>query len=106
MQLLTYGYTMVIFNLSFLRANLVIHCENWWNLAKQFARRNPPLHILSSSVQRTLMKALVLGGFAHMESDAKQQYWTEVSLNVGEKIRVSSLGTIKVWCFIILDLFV
>ncbi|KAF7251050.1 Exportin-4 [Varanus komodoensis] len=60
------------------RANLVIHCENWWNLAKQFARRNPPLHFLSSSVQRTLMKALVLGGFAHMDSDTKQQYWTEV----------------------------
>uniref|UniRef100_A0A8C5WN15 Exportin-4 n=1 Tax=Laticauda laticaudata TaxID=8630 RepID=A0A8C5WN15_LATLA len=60
------------------RANLVIQCENWWNLAKQFARRNPPLHFLSSSVQRTLMKALVLGGFAHMDGDTKQQYWTEV----------------------------
>ncbi|XP_048350674.1 exportin-4 isoform X2 [Sphaerodactylus townsendi] len=60
------------------RANLVIQCENWWNLAKQFARRNPPLHFLSSSVQRTLMKALVLGGFAHMDTDTKQQYWTEV----------------------------
>lgn len=60
------------------RANLVIQCENWWNLAKQFARRNPPLHFLPSSVQRTLMKALVLGGFAHMDTDTKQQYWTEV----------------------------
>ncbi|XP_044524907.1 exportin-4 [Gracilinanus agilis] len=60
------------------RANLVIKCENWWNLAKQFARRSPPLHLLSSSVQRTLMKALVLGGFAHMDTDTKQQYWTEV----------------------------
>ncbi|XP_053312418.1 exportin-4 [Spea bombifrons] len=60
------------------RANVVIQCENWWNLAKQFARRSPPLHLLSSSVQRTLMKALVLGGFAQMDSDTKQQYWTEV----------------------------
>ncbi|XP_043929121.1 exportin-4 [Protopterus annectens] len=60
------------------RANLVIQCENWWNLAKQFASRNPPLHLLSSSVQRTVMKALVLGGFAHMDSETKQQYWTEV----------------------------
>ncbi|KAM6094186.1 exportin-4 [Chlamydotis macqueenii] len=60
------------------RANLVIQCENWWNLAKQFARRSPPLHYLSSSVQRTLMKALVLGGFAHMDTETKQQYWTEV----------------------------
>uniref|UniRef100_A0A8C9LDL2 Exportin-4 n=1 Tax=Pavo cristatus TaxID=9049 RepID=A0A8C9LDL2_PAVCR len=60
------------------RANLVIQCENWWNLAKQFARRSPPLHYLSSSVQRTLMKALVLGGFAHMDTEMKQQYWTEV----------------------------
>ncbi|XP_041128482.1 exportin-4 isoform X2 [Polyodon spathula] len=60
------------------RANIVIQCENWWNLAKQFASRTPPLHSLSSSVQRTLMKALVLGGFAHMDSETKQQYWTEV----------------------------
>ncbi|KAJ8255818.1 hypothetical protein COCON_G00196820 [Conger conger] len=60
------------------RANIVIQCENWWNLAKQFASRSPPLNLLSSSVQRTLMKALVLGGFAHMDSDTKQQYWTEV----------------------------
>ncbi|RXN00502.1 Exportin-4 [Acipenser ruthenus] len=60
------------------RANIVIQCENWWNLAKQFANRTPPLHSLSSSVQRTLMKALVLGGFAHMDSETKQQYWTEV----------------------------
>ncbi|XP_029458385.1 exportin-4 isoform X6 [Rhinatrema bivittatum] len=60
------------------RANLVIQCENWWNLAKQFARRSPPLHFLSSPVQRTLMKALVLGGFAHMDTETKQQYWTEV----------------------------
>ncbi|KAK1169631.1 exportin-4 [Acipenser oxyrinchus oxyrinchus] len=60
------------------RANVVIQCENWWNLAKQFANRTPPLHSLSGSVQRTLMKALVLGGFAHMDSEAKQQYWTEV----------------------------
>ncbi|XP_035250493.1 exportin-4 [Anguilla anguilla] len=60
------------------RANIVIQCENWWNLAKQFASRTPPLNLLSSSVQRTLMKALVLGGFAHMDSDTKQQYWTEV----------------------------
>ncbi|XP_029458384.1 exportin-4 isoform X5 [Rhinatrema bivittatum] len=59
------------------RANLVIQCENWWNLAKQFARRSPPLHFLSSPVQRTLMKALVLGGFAHMDTETKQQYWTE-----------------------------
>ncbi|MGH0148689.1 UNVERIFIED_CONTAM: hypothetical protein FKN15_053632 [Acipenser sinensis] len=59
------------------RANIVIQCENWWNLAKQFANRTPPLHSLSSSVQRTLMKALVLGGFAHMDSETKQQYWTE-----------------------------
>lgn len=63
---------------SFLRANIVVQCENWWNLAKQFASRSPPLDLLSSSVQRTLMKALVLGGFAHMDSDTKQQYWTEV----------------------------
>ncbi|XP_023408881.1 exportin-4 isoform X2 [Loxodonta africana] len=60
------------------RANLVIQCENWWNLAKQFARRSPPLNFLSSPVQRTLMKALVLGGFAHMDTETKQQYWTEV----------------------------
>ncbi|KAJ8372294.1 hypothetical protein AAFF_G00290800 [Aldrovandia affinis] len=60
------------------RANIVIQCENWWNLAKQFASRSPPLNLLSSSVQRTLMKALILGGFAHMDSDTKQQYWTEV----------------------------
>ncbi|XP_045560623.1 exportin-4 isoform X3 [Salmo salar] len=60
------------------RANIVVQCENWWNLAKQFASRSPPLDLLSSSVQRTLMKALVLGGFAHMDSDTKQQYWTEV----------------------------
>ncbi|XP_062313568.1 exportin-4 [Osmerus eperlanus] len=60
------------------RANIVVQCENWWNLAKQFASRSPPLHLLSSSVQRTLMKALVLGGFAHMDSDTKQQYWSEV----------------------------
>ncbi|KAM6970209.1 LOW QUALITY PROTEIN: exportin-4 [Aplochiton taeniatus] len=60
------------------RANIVVQCENWWNLAKQFASRSPPLDLLSSSVQRTLMKALVLGGFAHMDSDLKQQYWTEV----------------------------
>ncbi|XP_077014928.1 exportin-4 isoform X3 [Tamandua tetradactyla] len=59
------------------RANLVIQCENWWNLAKQFARRSPPLNFLSSPVQRTLMKALVLGGFAHMDTETKQQYWTE-----------------------------
>lgn len=69
---------MKFFSLLF-RANLVIQCENWWNLAKQFARRSPPLHYLSSSVQRTLMKALVLGGFAHMDTETKQQYWTEVS---------------------------
>ena len=62
----------------FSRANIVIQCENWWNLAKQFASRSPPLHLLSSSVQRTLMKALVLGGFAHMDADTKQQYWAEV----------------------------
>lgn len=55
-----------------------MQCENWWNLAKQFASRSPPLHMLSSTVQRTLMKALVLGGFAHMDSDTKQQYWAEV----------------------------
>lgn len=61
------------------RANLVIQCENWWSLAKQFASRSPPLHFLSSPVQRTLMKALVLGGFAHMDSETKQQYWTEVT---------------------------
>uniref|UniRef100_A0A667ZKJ6 Exportin-4 n=1 Tax=Myripristis murdjan TaxID=586833 RepID=A0A667ZKJ6_9TELE len=60
------------------RANIVVQCENWWNLAKQFASRSPPLHLLSRSVQRTLMKALVLGGFAHMDLDAKQQYWAEV----------------------------
>ncbi|XP_014029519.1 exportin-4 isoform X1 [Salmo salar] len=60
------------------RANIVVQCENWWNLAKQFASRSPPLDLLSSSVQRSLMKALVLGGFAHMDSDTKQQYWTEV----------------------------
>ncbi|EPY87097.1 hypothetical protein CB1_000273049 [Camelus ferus] len=59
------------------RANLVIQCENWWNLAKQFASRSPPLNFLSSPVQRTLMKALVLGGFAHMDTETKQQYWTE-----------------------------
>eukprot|EP00069_Balaena_mysticetus_P015410 bmy_09222T0 len=60
------------------RANLVIQCESWWNLAKQFASRRPPLNFLSSPVQRTLMKALVLGGFAHMDAETKQQYWTEV----------------------------
>ncbi|KAI4565458.1 hypothetical protein MJT46_019746 [Ovis ammon polii x Ovis aries] len=60
------------------RANLVIQCENWWNLAKQFASRSPPLNFLSSPVQRTLMKALVLGGFAHMDTETKQQYWTVV----------------------------
>lgn len=60
------------------RANIVVQCESWWNLAKQFASRSPPLHLLSSSVQRSLMKALVLGGFAHMDSDTKQQYWAEV----------------------------
>ncbi|NIG59230.1 exportin-4 isoform X4 [Pontoporia blainvillei] len=59
------------------RANLVIQCESWWNLAKQFASRSPPLNFLSSPVQRTLMKALVLGGFAHMDAETKQQYWTE-----------------------------
>lgn len=62
-----------------LRANIVVQCESWWNLAKQFASRSPPLHLLSSSVQRSLMKALVLGGFAHMDSDTKQQYWAEVT---------------------------
>ncbi|ELK33493.1 Exportin-4 [Myotis davidii] len=60
------------------RANLVIQCENWWNLAQQFATRSPPLNFLSSLVQRTLMKALVLGGFAQMDTETKQQYWTEV----------------------------
>ncbi|XP_076857923.1 exportin-4 [Brachyhypopomus gauderio] len=60
------------------RANIVVQCENWWNLAKQFATRSPPLHLLPSPIQRTLMKALVLGGFAHMDSDMKQQYWAEV----------------------------
>ncbi|XP_077584626.1 exportin-4 [Stigmatopora nigra] len=60
------------------RANMVVQCESWWNLAKQFAGRSPPLHLLSSSVQRTLMKALVLGGFAQMDADTKQQYWAEV----------------------------
>ncbi|KAK2850201.1 hypothetical protein Q7C36_008984 [Tachysurus vachellii] len=60
------------------RANIVVQCENWWSLAKQFASRSPPLHLLSSPIQRTLMKALVLGGFAHMDSDTKQQYWAEV----------------------------
>ncbi|XP_062861651.1 exportin-4 [Trichomycterus rosablanca] len=60
------------------RANIVVQCENWWNLAKQFASRSPPLHLLSSPIQRTLMKALVLGGFAQMDSDTKQQYWAEV----------------------------
>lgn len=62
------------------RANLVIQCENWWSLAKQFASRSPPLNFLSSPVQRALMKALVLGGFAHMDTEAKQQYWTEVTV--------------------------
>lgn len=56
-----------------------MQCESWWNLAKQFASRSPPLHLLSSSVQRSLMKALVLGGFAHMDADTKQQYWAEVT---------------------------
>ncbi|XP_049583005.1 exportin-4 [Syngnathus scovelli] len=60
------------------RANMAVQCESWWNLAKQFAGRSPPLHLLSSSVQRSLMKALVLGGFAQMDSDTKQQYWAEV----------------------------
>ncbi|XP_026232169.1 exportin-4 [Anabas testudineus] len=60
------------------RANIVVQCESWWSLAKQFASRSPPLHLLSSSVQRSLMKALVLGGFANMDSDTKQQYWAEV----------------------------
>ncbi|CAG5865314.1 unnamed protein product [Menidia menidia] len=59
------------------RANIVVQCESWWSLAKQFASRSPPLHQLSSSVQRSLMKALVLGGFANMDSDTKQQYWAE-----------------------------
>lgn len=57
-----------------------MQCESWWNLAKQFASRSPPLHLLSSSVQRSLMKALVLGGFAHMDTDTKQQYWAEVTV--------------------------
>lgn len=26
------------------------------------------------------MKALVLGGFAHMDTETKQQYWTEVTV--------------------------
>ncbi|XP_072332936.1 exportin-4 isoform X2 [Scyliorhinus torazame] len=60
------------------RANLVIKCESWWNLAKQYASRSPPLNYLPSSVQRTLMKALVLAGFAHVDTETKQQYWTEV----------------------------
>uniref|UniRef100_A0A3B3BS37 Exportin-4 n=1 Tax=Oryzias melastigma TaxID=30732 RepID=A0A3B3BS37_ORYME len=60
------------------RANIVVQCESWWSLAKQFASRSPPLHMLSSCVQRSLMKALVLGGFAQMDSDTKQQYWAEV----------------------------
>ncbi|XP_059820197.1 exportin-4 [Hypanus sabinus] len=60
------------------RANLVIKCENWWNLAKQYASRSPPLSYLPSTVQRTLMKALVLAGFAHVDTETKQQYWTEV----------------------------
>ncbi|GCB70376.1 hypothetical protein scyTo_0008560 [Scyliorhinus torazame] len=59
-------------------ANLVIKCESWWNLAKQYASRSPPLNYLPSSVQRTLMKALVLAGFAHVDTETKQQYWTEV----------------------------
>lgn len=29
------------------------------------------------------MKALVLGGFAHMDTDTKQQYWAEVGTNSG-----------------------
>ncbi|XP_035764903.1 exportin-4 [Neolamprologus brichardi] len=70
------------------RANIVVQCESWWNLAKQFASRSPPLHLLSSSVQRTLMKALVLGGFAQMDSDAKQQYWAEVYSNTPETINL------------------
>lgn len=78
------------------RANLVIQCENWWNLAKQFARRSPPLHYLSSSVQRTLMKALVLGGFAHMDTETKQQYWTEVSCFDASVIFVFASNTNKV----------
>lgn len=60
----------------------MVQCENWWTLAKQFASRSPPLHLLSSPIQRTLMKALVLGGFAHMDSDTKQQYWAEVSAHL------------------------
>lgn len=28
------------------------------------------------------MKALVLGGFAHMDTETKQQYWTEVTVPV------------------------
>uniref|UniRef100_A0A8C7X9G8 Exportin-4 n=1 Tax=Oryzias sinensis TaxID=183150 RepID=A0A8C7X9G8_9TELE len=60
------------------RANIVVQCESWWSLAKQFASRSPPLHMLSSCVQRSLMKALVLGGFAQMDSETKQQYWAEV----------------------------
>uniref|UniRef100_A0A4W3H4C1 Exportin-4 n=1 Tax=Callorhinchus milii TaxID=7868 RepID=A0A4W3H4C1_CALMI len=60
------------------RANLVIKCESWWNLAKQYASRSPPLNYLPSTVQRTLMKALVLAGFAHVDTETKQQYWTEV----------------------------
>lgn len=75
---LVHLYLSQLFPLSRFRANIVVQCENWWNLAKQFASRSPPLHMLSSTVQRTLMKALVLGGFAHMNSDTKQQYWAEV----------------------------
>lgn len=70
--------TFFIWSSCLFRANIVVQCESWWNLAKQFASRSPPLHLLSSSVQRSLMKALVLGGFAHMDSDTKQQYWAEV----------------------------
>lgn len=84
-----------VFSLS--RANLVIQCENWWNLAKQFARRSPPLHYLSSSVQRTLMKALVLGGFAHMDTEMKQQYWTEVSYFGASVTFILTSCTIQAW---------
>lgn len=72
--------------LPLIRANIVVQCESWWNLAKQFASRSPPLHLLSTSVQRSLMKALVLGGFANMDSDTKQQYWAEVNhVDINEK---------------------
>lgn len=42
------------------------------------------------------MKALVLGGFAHMDTETKQQYWTEVSCFDASVIFIFAGNTNKV----------